>query len=130
MDFTGPTDGDGYGRVQVDGRGYGAHRASYALHHGTHPSDLGGHVMHSCDRPICVNPAHLSTGTHRANMDDRNRKARFASKLTVEQVMELRRRCPGGRVPYGTGSALVEEFGVTPATIRSVIQRKTWAHIR
>jgi hypothetical protein len=51
-----------------------AHRASYMIHHG--PIELGKVIMHSCDTPACVNPAHLSQGTQKDNMQDKMRKGR------------------------------------------------------
>jgi len=55
----------------------GAHRMAYQLFLGPIPTGLS--VLHSCDVPLCVNPAHLFTGTLQDNMDDRNRKHRQAT---------------------------------------------------
>src|SRR5690606_26360550 len=76
-----------------------AHRFSYETRHGRIPVGLS--VMHSCDNPRCVNPAHLSVGTHQENLRDMARKGRWrnsgvrgesvgTSKLTDEQVIAIR----------------------------------------
>ena len=90
--------GYGYFTVVVDGRkhkGY-AHRASYEFAYGEFDRAL--YVLHSCDNPSCVNPAHLSLGTQRQNLQEASDKGRTSnqfikgSKLTWDQVCEIRRR--------------------------------------
>ena len=65
---------DGYGSFRVKGRETLTHRFSYLLHKG--PIPKGMLVLHSCDRPACVNPAHLFVGTQKDNMQDMLAKGR------------------------------------------------------
>ncbi len=58
----------GYGQLRVRGVRVYAHRYAYEAAHGPIPSGLV--VMHSCDNPSCVNPAHLSAGTYSQNTRD------------------------------------------------------------
>lgn len=65
--WTAALDDKGYGRIRWQGRMHIAPRVAYRLSCG----DPGGlHVLHACDNPICVNPAHLSAGTQSQNMRD------------------------------------------------------------
>lgn len=63
-----------------------AHVVSWFLHTGEWPQK-GIFVLHACDRPACVNPAHLSLGTHTDNMQDMIRKGRQGSITHPERVL-------------------------------------------
>lgn len=67
----------GYGWFRVDGKTVKSHRMSWAIHHGPIPRGL--YVLHSCDTPACVNPAHLRLGTHQDNMRDKVQRPREAA---------------------------------------------------
>lgn len=125
-------DKDGYGWFNHAGQKR-AHRVAYALKYG---AIAGGMlVMHSCDQPACINPRHLSLGTHQDNMIDMSSKGRAAmpaidntgenhgkSKLTEADVIRI-------RGSHSTQRELADEFGVARQTISDVISRKTWCHI-
>jgi hypothetical protein len=78
-EFNGSTRVGGYGVVEMRGRTSRAHRrvlahrAAYAMQWGKCPALS---LIHSCDNPRCVNPAHLTPGTHAENMQDMVRKGR------------------------------------------------------
>lgn len=124
--------GDGYGAFQVEStRQISAHRYSYEIHHGQIPQGMV--VMHSCDRPLCVNPAHLSVGTQAENAADSARKARrhrgshnSQAKLTEGQVISMRERYLAGGI---THSRLADEFAVSHALVSAILTRKAWKHI-
>lgn len=59
----------GYGSFGLNGKVHRAHRVAYMLTAGPIPE--GAHILHSCDNPSCVNPAHLRAGTRSDNMRDK-----------------------------------------------------------
>jgi hypothetical protein len=66
----------GYGEVRINtNRKEYAHRLMFRLTRGWIPP--GEVVMHDCDNPKCVNPAHLRTGTQLDNLRDAQRKGRM-----------------------------------------------------
>lgn len=68
-------DRKGYGRFMVPGSKTSlAHRFSWELHRG--PIPTGMCVLHRCDNPPCVNPAHLFLGTLQDNVRDMIQKGR------------------------------------------------------
>lgn len=56
-----------YGGVHIDRVWHGAHVIAWMLVNGRYPLD-GMEVMHSCNNKLCMNPQHLSEGTHQQNM--------------------------------------------------------------
>ena len=97
------------------------------------PIPEGMCVLHRCDTPSCVNPAHLFLGTQGDNNRDMGAKGRGrgwsrpgeanpASKLTAEKVAELRARAACGDSQY----ALAAAYGVAQATVNYAVLRRTW----
>ena len=64
-----------YGLCKVNGKTERAHRALFFALNPT--ADHALKVLHRCDIPACVNPAHLFSGTQRDNMLDMHNKGRF-----------------------------------------------------
>ena len=129
-DWEGNTDAYGYGALGRDGRVLKAHRVSYELHVG--PIPTGAQLLHSCDRPICVNPNHLRPGNARANTDDALERDRVRkgerhgqSKLTKQDVREMRQKRAQGR----TIKSLSEEYGISYGGARDAISGKNWKHL-
>lgn len=119
--YTGQKDKDGYGRVKTkDKSRIHAQRLTYMLFHGD-PGDL--FVLHSCDNPPCVNPAHLRAGTNADNMKEMSNKKRGKSgkyKLTREQAEEIRTLYS----PTCGYKTLAKKYGVSYPNIKLIINRK------
>jgi len=125
----------GYGRFDCGGYAWGAHRVAMALTTGEIPELC---VLHRCDNPPCVNPAHLWLGTLSDNTRDAYSKGRMFppdtrrlgerhphSKLNREMVRDIRRR-----IAQGDGYALIARaFGVSQRAIVSVATGRTWRHV-
>lgn len=118
----------GYGAFGVTSRDTrAAHRYCWELFH---PRLLDGEcLLHSCDNPRCVNPAHLRIGTRTDNSRDkceRNRAPRGESlptaKLTAEAVAAI-------RADSRSQSQIALAYGITQSAVSCVRTRKTWKHI-
>jgi hypothetical protein len=111
-----------------------AHRVAYEFAFGPIPEGLG--VCHHCDNPACVNPDHLFLGTHAENMADMKAKgrgrtsigeARPLAKVTEADVKAMR-EC------YALGNTTLKElgnqYGLSDSSVSSLINRKTWKHVK
>ncbi len=83
-------DKDGYGKIQVTGKSWRAHRYMYFLEHGSLPDDLM--VCHTCDVPACINPVHLFLGTGKDNLQDMAKKGKYRNNP------DMREFCLNGHV--------------------------------
>lgn len=111
----------GYGvlpSLKKDTGTYLVHRAMYIIKNGK-PS---GEVMHSCDNRGCINPDHLSDGTHSENMLDMSKKMRMPNpKLNPKKVIEIR-----AKLNSGTNQELADEYGVSRAIISKLRRNVIW----
>lgn len=124
------TRGPGYGSAFMDGRKMDAHRVAWTIACGVIPD--GMLVLHTCDTPLCVNPAHLFLGTHKDNTADMIRKGRSKlntsqgrnpnAKLDIQRVTEIRQLLAEGE----THRNIAGRYGVTQASISYINTGKTW----
>ena len=131
--WTAATNENGYGVMRPEGKRSGptikAHRVAVALD-GRDPA--GVCVLHRCDNPPCVNPAHLMLGTMADNTQDMVLKHRGLigecngnAKLTEQDVLAIRRRRHAGE----QRKVLAAEFGVSGATVTRVANGEGWRHV-
>lgn len=120
--------GIGYKDVRAGGRTWYVHRFAYFMTH----DDMcfGTVILHTCDRPNCINEKHLVQGTHTDNVDDKVAKKRhcfggkhYKAKLTDELVLSIRAE------PKQSLEILSKKYGVGRGTILQVIRRQTWKHL-
>lgn len=133
IDFTGVTDKDGYGLHWADGTTRRAHRTAYIRAHGLTFDDIKGKtVMHTCDRPCCVNAEHLHLGTQKENIQDMLDKGRRAptdgesngnARLTYFDVQQIHKRYIPSVVSH---KMLAEHFGVSRSMIGMILAGKRW----
>lgn len=126
--WTGSRTAAGYGRHCLRPGTTYAHRFSKEIH-GDPPGSMS--VLHRCDNPPCVNPAHLFLGTDVDNKADMVRKARQARGARLPQAILSAADAaailanPGRR----TQRQLAADFMVSTGTISDVVMRRTWAHV-
>lgn len=138
-EWNGPRLKNGYGQmyVKVNGKWKNTmtHRLSWEIHYGEIPS--GKVIMHKCDNPACVNPNHLSVGTHLDNIIDKVRKGRQRhrahigtehgmSKLNDANVKWIYQEYAKGV----TIASMARALNVSESAIRNVIKGRSWKHVR
>lgn len=125
--WSGTTDTYGYGRFFARGRMHQAHRAAWELYCSEIPEGLC--VLHSCDNPPCVNPAHLFLGTKLDNKRDEMKKGRNVvgeqvgtSKLTAQQVKAILE-------DTRPQIEIAREYGLCKGNVSMIKSRQTWRHL-
>lgn len=120
-------DRDGYGYLKSGLNSARAHRLFYELLVG--PIPKGMHILHSCDRRDCVNPAHLRPGTHAENLAEMTLRGRHArgtgmpnAKLTEDAIRLIR----ASREPL---RLLAARFGIGKSVASDVRRGKKWRHV-
>lgn len=102
---------------------------AYEAYKGAIPDGLV--IRHGCDNPSCINPDHLSVGTQRENVMDRESRGRRdvkgeqvgTAKLTETDIL-------GILASDISGADLARKYGVSPSTISLIRLGKSWRHVR
>ena len=130
--WTGSFGQSGYGRFWCDGKTRRAHRVSFTIKNG--PIAKNDVIRHRCDNPPCCNDAHLLSGTHAENIDDRDQRGRTArpigeknamAVLNESQVMEIRRRIADGETQRAVGNS----FRVAQTHVSHIVLGKIWGNL-
>lgn len=136
-EWTKGCDSSGYGEFYISGtntggRNFGTHRVSMAIYLKRNLS-INEWVLHQCDNPRCVRPAHLFLGTQQDNMTNKvskNRQNKGEShgraKLTSKQVITIRQLY---KTKHYTCKDLSKKFNVSKDLIARIINRRLWKHV-
>lgn len=123
-EWVGAKNKGGYGLVSVNNKRRLVTHVVWELAFGPIPERL--HVLHRCDNPACVRPAHLFVGTHATNMKDREEKKRtktgrdsHLATLSAQQVENI-------KAASGTQREIAARFGVSQGTVSNI--KRGWKH--
>jgi hypothetical protein len=100
-----------------------AHRFSFEQVNGPIPD--GGVIMHQCDTPRCVNPAHLKLGTQLENMRDCAKRGRSKKKMTFETASEIKAMRASG----ASCKKICTRLELPKSTVQAVLDGRTWRHV-
>jgi len=109
----------GHGERYGQYRRRGAHVWAYELTHGPVPPGL--YVCHTCDTPLCCNPAHLWPGTNGQNIADMYAKGRGERRgrkreIDYDQVRTL--------YAHGlTQDQIAERLGCSQSAVSGIVRR-------
>jgi hypothetical protein len=122
----------GYGRFKIASfETRHANRVAWTLANGAEPGDMM--IRHSCDRPMCCNPAHLSLGTAQDNVDDKVARGRCrtgrqdgenngAAILTNDQVVRIVKMFRDGL----SNTYIATRFRVSHSLISRIRTGRSW----
>ena len=93
------------------------------------PVPRGKVALHSCDNPICCNPAHLRAGTQKENVAESFARGgrtygpgpgRYEAELTPADCASIRQEVAAG----STQKAVAERRGLSRAVVSLIVNRK------
>lgn len=132
LEWIGRPNSSGYGRLMIGGKQQLAHRLSWQFHFGRIPAGLC--VLHRCDNPPCVNPAHLFLGTQIENIADRTAKGRTSrhrgelrhnAKLTNAAVVDIHLR----RMRGESTRSIAALHAIPQTYVYVIVKGKSWPHM-
>ena len=127
----------GYGTIKVSAGQLGftrttdvfTHRLVFRLTHGRWPEPV---ARHTCDNPLCCNPAHIIEGTWKQNMEDKYERGRdnhpkggdsARSALTDAQAGQIREVYARGGVSQ---RELARQFGVSQPSVSRIVSGRRY----
>jgi hypothetical protein len=123
------TDKNGYALYRIDGTTCRVSRAVYKLANNCELRE-SQHVLHTCDVPSCINPAHLYLGTHQDNMADmvaKNRAHKPTGELNgrakITREIALAIRADSAQL---SNWQLVDKYKVHRGTVYNIVAGRTW----
>lgn len=140
--WQGARNASGYGRFQCRPLGIRTGYVHRFICEQAHGLVAGQVAIHSCDRPSCINPAHLRPGTAADNMQDAVAKGRHRAirpdlarmaregrfknaRLTPENVREIRHL-----IAYGmTQDKIARRFNIGSQAISKIKLGQRWSHV-
>lgn len=113
-------DGNGYGKLSVNGEVKRAHRVYFENRYGPLPEGMvPDHRCPSGPNRACVNPEHMFATT-----EEENTRWKRSTKLTWRDVATIRLLALQGELSQ---DAIAERFGITQAQIWRIIKGERWA---
>lgn len=118
----------GYGQYWITNKSWLVHRLVAMLAHGLPEHDQM--ALHSCDNPPCINPEHLSWGSHSENMKQMwargrapEKKPHAMRKFTYQEAEQIREEYAQGNTSM---MKLGNKYGVSNKAIESLLKRYTY----
>lgn len=108
----------------VNGKKHLAYRLVYELVKGEGTLE-GKMACHSCDNPICCNPAHITPGTQQSNMDEMKDRQRHG--LPHHTIRAIRTLAKKGEM---THQEIADLYGIGRSTVTEMINGDNYSHVK
>lgn len=118
--WTAASDKHGYGMLWNGKRMDRAHRMFYVESSGKNID--GFSILHDCDNPACVNPAHLHIGTQAENMKEKAQRGRSGKKLNKSIASCIRLQLEVGR----SQRWIAKFWGISQRTVFNIKHGVVW----